>query len=150
MKRDSIQISYPGDCISVNHYLGRRKDGGYYVKQETKNWITEFQWLLKKCHLEDYKLPLEVTCSGWFKDERSAPDVHNLLKVIADAIQELTGIDDKNYLMYAGNRNIIGKKEPPYLLITIKESDPANTSMSNKSTPVASRTKSSSKRRRGR
>ena len=120
-----LQINYPGDCISVNHYLGKRKGGGYYVKPETKAWKEEFQWLLKKCHLEEFRLPLEITCSGWFKNERSAPDVHNLLKVIADSIQELTGINDKNYLMYAGERNIIGNKELPYLLITIREATPS-------------------------
>jgi len=120
-RHETIRMDYPGDCISVNHYLGRRKGGGYYVKQEATDFKEELQWLLKRCHLEDYKLPLEVTCSGYFKNERSAPDVHNLLKIIADSIQELTGIDDKNYHMYAGQRNIIGNREPPYLLITIKE-----------------------------
>ncbi len=113
-------MPYIGNCLSVNHYLGRRKGGGYYVKPETKVWKEEFQWLLKHCHIKDYKLPIEVTCSGYFKNERSAPDVHNLLKVIADSIQEVTGIDDKNYLMYAGERKIIGNKESPYLLISIR------------------------------
>ncbi len=121
MRKETVKIGYPGSCISVNHYLGRRSSGGSYVKPETLAWITEFQWLLKHCHLEDFTLPLTVTCSGYFKDERSAPDVHNLLKVIADSIQGLTGINDKNYHMYAGARYIIGEREPPYLLISIKE-----------------------------
>ena len=58
---DVIRIDYPGNCISVNHYLGRRKGGGYYVKQEAKDWMNEFQWLLKKYHFEDYNLSLLST-----------------------------------------------------------------------------------------
>ncbi len=120
MKRDSVQLSYPGDCISVNHKFGRRRDGGQYVKQTTKDWMTEFQWLLKHCHLENYKLPLEVTCSGWFKDERSAPDLSNLSNVILNSIEELIGGNDKDYRWHDGTRNI-GEKHP-YLIITISES----------------------------
>ncbi len=117
-----IKIDYPGDCISVNHYLGRRKDGGYYVKPETKVWKEELQWLFKRCHLEDYKLPLEVTCSGYFKDERSALDLSNLSKVILDSIEELLQINDSNFRWHDGER-LVGYKEP-YLLITISESKP--------------------------
>ncbi len=104
--QDIIKIPYIGGVLSVNHYLGRNKNGGVYVKQEVKIWKAELQWLLKKCHLEDYKLPLEVTCSGYFKDERSAPDVHNLSKVILDTISELSGINDKFMKWKDGERKI--------------------------------------------
>ncbi len=120
MERDSIRIDYPDSCISVNHYLGRRAGGGYYVKPEAIAFKQELQWLLKHCHLEDYKLPLEVTCSGWFKDERSAPDLSNLSKVIMDSIQDLIFVNDKEYRWHDGTRNI-GEKHP-YLIITISES----------------------------
>ena len=119
-RHETIRMDYPGDCISVNHYLGRRKGGGYYVKQEATDFKEELQWLLKRCHLEDYKLPLEVTCSGYFENERSAPDLSNLSKIIMDSIEELTGIDDSNYRWRDGTR-IIDKKCKPYLLISIKE-----------------------------
>ena len=116
----SINIPYPGSHISVNHYLGRNKNGGYYVKPEANDFKEELQWLLKRCQLEDYILPLEVICSGWFKNERSAPDLSNLSKIILDSIQELTGWNDKDFRWHDGTRNI-GFKEP-YLLITIKGS----------------------------
>jgi len=118
-RQDVIKIYYPGSEISVNHYLGRRIGGGYYVKPETRAWKEEFQWLLKKCHLEDYKLPIEVTCSGWFRNERSAPDLSNLSKIIMDSIEELIGVNDKDFRWHDGER-VIGVKEP-YLLITLKE-----------------------------
>lgn len=120
MKSETVKIDYPGNCISVNHYLGRRRDGGYYIKPETKQFKEELQWLLKPLHLEDYKLPLTVTCSGYFKDERSAPDLSNLSKIIMDTIEELIGIDDSNYRWRDGTRNI-SKEGAPYLLITIQE-----------------------------
>ena len=119
MKQDCVRIDYPGSCISVNHYLGRRKGGGYYVTEETKNFKMELQWLLKHCHLKNYKLPLEVKCDGWFKDERSAPDLSNLSKVVLDAIQELIGGNDKDYRWHDGKR-IIGESHP-YLIISISE-----------------------------
>jgi len=121
IKQEAIKIWYPGAIISVNHYLGRRKGGGYYVKQEARDWQEEFQWLLKRCHIEDYKLPLEVTCSGYFKDERSAPDLSNLSKVIMDSIEEVTGINDQAFRWRDGKR-VIGVKEP-YLVISIKEGE---------------------------
>ena len=121
MKRDSVRIDYPGaDGCSVNHYLGRRAGGGYYVKPEAVAFKQELQWLLKHCHLEDYKLPLSVTCDGFFKDERSAPDLSNLSKVIMDSIQDLIFVNDKEYRWHDGKR-VIGEKNP-YLIITISES----------------------------
>jgi len=120
-RRETLKIGYPGSVISVNHYQGRRRDGGTYTKPEAQAWMTELGWVAKILHLDDWKLPLHITCDGFFKDERSAPDVHNLLKIIADAIQEVSGINDKNYHMTAGKR-VIGVREPPYLLITIRES----------------------------
>ncbi len=116
MREEVIKIDYPGSVISVNHY---KYAGGKYTRKETKIWMDELGWLIKHLHIEDWKLPLAVTCDGYFKDERSAPDVHNLFKVIADSIQEATGVDDKNYDMKSGKR-VIGEKHP-YLLITIRE-----------------------------
>jgi Holliday junction resolvase RusA-like endonuclease len=120
MKVEQIKITYPGAEISVNHYLGRRAGGGYYKLQECSNWQEEFTWLLKRCHLEDFKLPLHVKCDGTFKDLRSAPDLSNLSKVILDTIQDLTNINDKNFRWQDGKR-IIDNNVLPFLLITFSE-----------------------------
>ncbi len=113
-------MPYIGSCLSVNHRLGRRKDGGYYVKPEVKAWQEEYMWLLKRLHLEDWQLPLQVTCSAWFKDERSACDLVNFQKVVLDPIEDLTGINDKNMRRHDGKRTIDSKQDP-HLLITITE-----------------------------
>ena len=138
IKSASIKIRYPGDCISVNHYLGRRKNGGYYVKPETKLWKEEFQWLLKKCYLEDFKLPLEIKCSGYFTDERAAPDLSNLSKVIMDSVAELIKVNDKDFRWHDGER-LVGYKEP-FLLIAFTDSgdtpDIASIAPQSKSSPA--------------
>jgi Holliday junction resolvase RusA-like endonuclease len=117
----SIAIGYPGDCISVNHYRGRTKDGGEYVIAAARAWMNELGWTLKSFHLEDWRLPLRVECSGVFKDHRSAPDLSNLSKCTLDAIQEVTGINDRKMRWADGYRRIDGKALPE-LFITIKES----------------------------
>ena len=119
MRTEVIRMPYIGG-LSVNHRLGRRKDGGYYLKKAVKDWNEEFGWLLKKLHLEDWRLPLQVKCDGVFKNLRSAPDLNNLVK-ITDVIQEISGINDKDMRWVDGTRKI--KAEEPHLLITIKEGE---------------------------
>ena len=65
-------------------------------------------------------MPISVTCSGKFKDKNNTPDLSNLSKCILDAIEELTGINDRNYRWHDGA--IVWKKdEEPELLIYIEE-----------------------------
>ena len=112
-----VQMPYIKD-LSVNHYLGRRKDGGYYVKGDVKIWKEELGWKIKQYHIEDWKLPLTVKCSGRFKDKRSQPDLHNCSKVILDSIEEVTGINDR-YMKWECGTNEIDLRVG--LLITIGE-----------------------------
>ncbi len=107
-----IEMDYIGKELSVNHYKW-----GRYTKTETKNWMEELGWKLRPYHIEDWKLPLTVQCDGHFKDERR-PDLHNLSKVILDAIEEATGINDK-HMRWKDGYVLIG--EEPKLIITIFE-----------------------------
>lgn len=119
--RDIIfNMPYIGSVISVNHYTGRRKDGGVYVKSEAKAWMDELGWVIKTAHIEDWKLPLSVTCSGVFRDKRSTPDLSNLSKCTLDAIEEVTGINDQNMRWHDGTIKL-NKGVDPYLIITIEE-----------------------------
>ena len=117
-----IRMPYPGAAISVNHYTGRRKDGGVYVKPEAKQWMDALGWLIKTQHIEDWKIPLHVTISGVFKDLRSCPDIHNLVKVTCDAIEEVTGINDQNYTTETKEPQIDSNHEPE-VIITIQGAD---------------------------
>ena len=91
MDNITIEIYYPGDAISVNHYKY-----GHYTRREAKEWMELLGWQIKSAHIEDWSLPLQVKCSGRFKDKRSQPDLSNLSKVILDAIQEATGVNDRD------------------------------------------------------
>lgn len=103
--------------LSVNHYLGRRRGGGYYVKPEITKWKETLGWLLKTSHIEDWKLPLTVRCDIVQNDKRTR-DAHNYFKVSCDAIEELTGINDTNYLTESG---VITYSDRAELIITVTE-----------------------------
>ena len=116
----TISIHYSGKCISVNHYLGRTYDGREYVRAEARNWMDMLGWEIKLAHVEDWRLPLSVTCSGRFKDQRSAPDLSNLSKCVLDAIEAVTGINDRDMRWRDGERTIDNNSDPE-LTITIEE-----------------------------
>ena len=117
MKAVTIRMPYIGKALSVNHY---KYGDGYRTKKETREWMYMLGWVIKSHHIEDWKLPLKVTCDGVFKDKRSQPDLSNLSKVILDAIEETTGVNDKNYRWRDGSVTI-DKTEEPRLVITISE-----------------------------
>jgi len=120
MRSITVKIHYPGSDISVNHYTGRRKGGGTYVKAEAKDFMTELGWLLKSAHIENWTMPISVTCSGRFKDKNNTPDLSNLSKCILDGIEELTGINDQNYRWHDGTITW-NKDKLPELTITVEE-----------------------------
>ena len=114
MRSVTIEMPYIGACLSVNHY----KFKGRYTKREVKDWMDALGWLIKPHHVEEWDLPLNVICSGRFKDDRR-PDLSNLSKVILDAIEETTGINDKHMRWHDG---VVTYGDEPMLFITIGES----------------------------
>jgi Holliday junction resolvase RusA-like endonuclease len=143
MKIEQIKMPYIGE-LSVNHRLGRRKGGGYYLKEEVRNWNEEFGWLIKHLHLEDWKLPLHVKCDGVFKDARSTPDLNNMIKCL-DVIEDVTGINDVN-MRWQDGKVTIKDNETPYLLFTITEaSNEEHFETALKRAAVASKRKSQGK-----
>jgi Holliday junction resolvase RusA-like endonuclease len=117
-RKVQIEICYPGACISVNHYRGRSAAGGEYVRREARAWQEELMWTIKPLGIERWRIPLEVTCDGVFLDKNHQPDLSNLSKCSLDAIEEVTGINDKNMRWRDGQ---VSYGEKPLLLITIKE-----------------------------
>ncbi len=118
MRSIAVEIEYIGSCLSVNHY----KYQGRFTKPETKAWMDYLGWLIKPAHIEEWKLPLTVRCDGTFKDLRSTPDLSNLSKVILDAIEECTGVNDRDMRWQDGDITYIGKWAlDPMLEITIME-----------------------------
>ncbi len=114
MKSVTIKMPYIGKALSVNHY---KYGDGYRTRKETKEWMYMLGWLIKSHHIEEWKLPLKVTCDGVFKDKRSQPDLSNCSKVILDAIEETTGINDRDMRWHDGTVEY----GEPELIITIEE-----------------------------
>ena len=110
-QRVEIGIHYPGAVISVNHYKHK-----WYTKRECKDWMLLLEWMVKEYHIEDWKLPLTVRCSGVFKDKRSTPDLSNLSKVVLDALEEVSGVNDRNMRWQDGD---ISYGDNPELTIEI-------------------------------
>ena len=110
----TIEMPYIGGILSTNRYKF-----GYYTKLEVKTWMEQLGWMVKSSHIEDWKLPLIVTCSGRFKDHRSISDLSNLSKVILDALEDVSGVNDREMRWRDGDISI--KDEEPILFITIEE-----------------------------
>ena len=118
MRSIAVEIKYIGSCLSVNHYKYR----GRFTKEETKDWMDALGWLIKPARIEEWKLPLTVRCDGAFKDLRSTPDLSNLSKVILDAIEKVTRVNDRDMRWQDGDITYIGKWAlEPMLEITITE-----------------------------
>lgn len=91
--------------LSVNYY--RTKDGR--VKSDVKQWRDELAFIIKaNMNAQDleFKTPLKVRVDGQFKDKRSMPDLHNLLKVVCDAVEKGLGIDDRQYFTETGQPEV--------------------------------------------
>ena len=119
---NSIQVVmvYVPSC-SKNAYKFR--DGR--IKPEVRQWMNDLAWMIsawsKSCKFE-WKPPLKVLISGTFKDGRACPDVHNFVTVIADAIEEGLGINDRDYAIETELPNIDPTVEPR-IAITITQGD---------------------------
>jgi len=86
------EIDYIGSQLSVNHYRAGRT---FHIRRDVREWQEDLGWAIKSLHLEEWRLPVTVTCSGVFHDRRSCPDLSNLSKVILDALEEVSGVNDR-------------------------------------------------------
>jgi Holliday junction resolvase RusA-like endonuclease len=111
----AVKIPYLGAVLSVNHY----KIKGRFTRPEVKRWMNDLAWSIQEYRVDwsKVKLPLDVTCSGTFKDNRY-PDLSNLAKVTLDSIQSATGINDKYFRWHDGTVTVGGY---PELIIKIEE-----------------------------
>jgi len=119
-----IKVSLPLiNNLSVNHYLIKSKRG-VFKRKEVAQWQDSLGWLVKPSHLEDWELPLSITCD-LIQNDRRTRDISNFSKVICDAIEAVCKVDDTNYRWHDGDV-FIRHDEEPTILITIKESSEKN------------------------
>ena len=94
-KAVSFEFPYCGKRCSVNHAYIR----GRILHPGAKAWRDA---LAICAHIQlvthEPRAPLTIKLFGRFRNKRECPDLANLHKLIGDAIQDATGIDDREFL----------------------------------------------------
>ena len=124
-----IAWRYIGGIVSIHGAYIR----GRHLRREAREWRDGLA-LHIRAYLQEREdqpeAPLTIGIFGYFKDGRSRPDFDNLHKLIGDAVQAATGINDKHFLWHdqgwlpcevadreTGEQLIL--KEEPTLLIRV-------------------------------
>jgi Endodeoxyribonuclease RusA len=117
-RHETFKIAYPGSVISENHAFGRNGKQTF-MKPEARDWQNDLIFLLSRCDIKDWQLPIKVKISGVFKNQRESCDLQNL-KIVYDSIQKVIGIDDRNFHTET-EPPVIDKTQEPHLMIIITE-----------------------------
>ena len=112
----TVGMHYIGGDLSVNRYKW-----GRFTKPVVKEWMRDLALVIRvvvSAQGSVFTPPITVTVGGCFRDKRSSPDLHNLHKVIGDALEDGLGINDKEFRFVDGESSY-GCKEP-YIIIETK------------------------------
>lgn len=115
MNELTIVMPYIGGCLSVNAYqvrIGTRLTTK--IKPEVKRWMGQLE---EKSRGFKHNGRMRVYVAGKFTDAR-VPDIHNLSKVILDAIKKGVELDDKD-IDFTSNGYVTGVVKP-VLVITLE------------------------------
>jgi Holliday junction resolvase RusA-like endonuclease len=113
-----IRMSYPGNYITENHAYNRN-GRQTFMKPEAREWQDELILRIKTCGIADWQEPLKVKIEGVFTNRRECIDVHNL-KIVFDAVEKGTGINDKR-MQTETIPGIIDTGQAPAIIVTITE-----------------------------
>ena len=97
-----VGMDYPGKVISVNHCYAQGAHGRRYLRPAARRWrnkLAESLGYLLVPHLgESRRLPQRalVRIDAAYTDENRAVDPNNLCKLVYDAIEQATGINDRH------------------------------------------------------
>lgn len=120
MMNHQVVMPYTGGRLSVNAMkivrAGRRTHRNF---PEVDDWI--FELASKVEYLRDkLKIPIKVSLFGRFRDNRH-PDLHNLHKIIGEALEKGLGVNDK-YMLISDEGFELGH-ENQELVITLRGVD---------------------------
>ncbi len=105
-------MPYIGGILSKNAYQFPTRG----TKTPVRRWMQELATKIRDSHIPFF-LKYIVGVRGEFLDERR-PDIPNLFGVVADAVQDGLGVNDKHFTL-VDNGYITGIF-PPQLVITIE------------------------------
>lgn len=116
-----LPMPYIGKVLSVNHY----KFKNMRTKPECRQWMSALT-ITANYHLGKAKVkyPPVIHLSGVFKDRRSCPDLHNLHKVIGDALQPVLGNDRE--FRFVDEGYTISRAIDPILVIGVEVEEEDN------------------------
>lgn len=93
----TISMDYPGAVISKNH-LWRRGDRRRGMDRSAKRWKLDLVDAVSNQLRYDRVasvVAVEGTITGTFLSRNHGPDLHNLIELVADAVEEATGSNDR-------------------------------------------------------
>ena len=112
----TVEMEYLPEC-SKNSY--KLRNG--VIKKQVRDWMEQLAWMVKVLMNSarlTFKLPVKIMLAGEFKDNRSCPDLHNMILVICDAVANGLGMDDRYFEVEVGVSKVVKGCEPK-LIITI-------------------------------
>jgi hypothetical protein len=90
--------------LTANHCYRTARNGRRYLSPEAKAWRFQLAYVLKNALIRCRDWHATATTltirSDWFSPQE--PDQDNRSKLIADAVQMATGINDKNFTIEPG------------------------------------------------
>lgn len=95
----TIPMQYPGGGISKNR-LWNGGDRRHGMTREARDWKATLAmtigWHLLSVGAQAV-VSVEGTIGGTFLDKGHAPDLHNLIELVADSVEEATGVVDRDH-----------------------------------------------------
>jgi len=121
-----ISISWPyvdAQTCSVNHCYTRTRTGGRALRWEAEKWRDDLAMVIKPALQRvpnPPRPPIEIYLYGHFVNKRACPDLANLHKLIGDAVQAATGINDREFRWHDLGYRVGGSAKEAFLRITIR------------------------------
>ena len=110
-RQEILEVKMPYiSGLSSNHY---KFFGGRYTKPEVKDWMRALKeeiYIMGLKNLLNRTPQVKVFISGTFKDKRSCPDIHNLVKIILDSIAPALGMNDRDIEVNTGIPKIVKRE----------------------------------------
>jgi len=126
-----ISISWPyvdAQTCSVNHCYTRTRKGGRALRKGAQKWRDNLALQIMAAIPAvpvPPSPPIHILLYGHFVNKRACPDLSNLHKLIGDAVQAATDINDREFRWHDLGYRVGGSAREAFLRITIKweESD---------------------------
>ena len=126
MGHSHISISWPyvdAKTCSVNHCYTRTRKGGRALRKKAKKWRDNLALQMVaalKGVANPPSPPITIYLHGHFAKKRKPPDLSNLHKLIGDAVQAATGINDREFRWHDLGYRVGGSAKEAFLRITIR------------------------------